>query len=355
MKIIIRADMNKTIAMGHVMRCLSIADALKRQGCTVIFVNASDDPSELIRSRGYENRVLDTDFDNTIGEIDKFKIVLDEIKPDAIIYDGYYFSTDYFNKLKGYGISVYMDDYGLDAYPVDMLVNYNIYGDDTDYEGLYKNAGVKCPELLCGTEYAPLREAFLNAEPVKTKKEGKIEILVSTGGADLCGVAKEILVKYLDNPIENTRINVLAGPFSKDRDFILKCAEDYPDIVSEYERITDMPGFLSKFDIALSAAGSTSYELCRMGIPTCLFCSADNQSKINETFKKKGICESAGNAEEDKNGTVNRLLSFAEEYAKSFEKRKEMSEKMKKTVDAKGAERIAVKICFANELHLRLK
>lgn len=348
MKVVIRADLNKTVAMGHVMRCLSIADALKKQGAEVIFVNASEDPSELISSRGFGNIVLGTDFDKTIAEIDAFKSILDNLKPDMVIYDGYYFSSDYFEQLQGYGKSVYVDDYGLNAYPVDFLINYNIYGDSTDYEGLYRKANVRCPKLLLGTSYAPLRQEFIEAEPISVKEGKTIEILLSTGGADLCGVAKEVLKKFLENLIENTRLNVLAGPFSKDREYLLKCAEDYPDIISEYEKITDMPAFLSKFDLALSAAGSTSYELCRMGIPTCLFCSADNQSRINETFKRKGICESAGNAEADKDGTITRLLQFAEEYAKNTEKRSEMSRKMKSSVDGRGAERIAgelIKFC----------
>ena len=54
MKVLIRADANKTVSMGHVMRCLSIADALKSMGASVLFVCAGSDAKELINKRGFE-------------------------------------------------------------------------------------------------------------------------------------------------------------------------------------------------------------------------------------------------------------------------------------------------------------
>lgn len=340
MKLLIRADSNKTVAMGHVMRCLSLADGFKKQGGEVVFVVASDDPKELIESRGYGCRVMNTDFSVTSEELDCFIPMIEEEKPDIILCDGYYFSNEYFEKIAGDYKLAYIDDYGLNSYPVDLLVNYNIYGPDTDYESLYKMNNVRLPKLLLGPDYSMLRQAFLDSEPIEIKRDGGLNILLSTGGADLCCVSKEIADRYLANPIENTSLGILVGPFNKDRDYLKKLSAENPELIKIYENITDMPAFLKKFDLAISAAGSTTYELCKMGVPTCLFCSVDNQSRINETFSKKGICESAGTAEKDKEGVINRLLCFADTYSKSYELRFECAERMKKTVDGLGADRI---------------
>ena len=342
MKLIIRADSNKTVAMGHVMRCLSIADAVRDAGGEVVFVTASNDPEALITARGYRCIVMDTDFADTFGELPKLKAVIGKERPDVILFDGYYFKNEYFKALEGMAKLVFVDDYGKWAFPVDMVVNYNIYGEDLDYEGVYAGEGKALPKLLRGTVYAPLRREFLNAAPVKIK-EGTLKVLVSTGGADLCRVALSLCERLLADRPENISLGVLVGPFSQDRDAIKRLSAENPDFIRVYENITDMSGFLSRFDMALSAAGSTSYELCRMGIPTCLFCTADNQSLINETFKKKGITESAGNAERDKNAVLDRLVVFIKEYTDAG-KRASMAEKMRAAVDARGAERIASEI-----------
>lgn len=58
MRVIIRADGNKTVAMGHIMRCLSIADALRMLGIQVCFVTAGEETKELLGARGYENKEI---------------------------------------------------------------------------------------------------------------------------------------------------------------------------------------------------------------------------------------------------------------------------------------------------------
>lgn len=339
-RLIIRADSNKKIAMGHVMRCLSIADAVKTLGGDVMFVTASSDPRDLILSRGYACTVMDTKFDDTMGELDRFIPIIKGHAPDMVLCDGYYFSKEYFEAVNKYAYTAFVDDYGKWAFPVNLLVNYNIYGPDIDYAGMFKREKTDLPRLLLGTKYMPLRQAFIGVKSIKIKKDGPINILVSTGGADLCGIAKAVTVGYIRNPIPNTKLGILVGPFSKDREYLEGIAKRYGNL-EIYQNITDMPGFLENFDIALSASGSTTYELCRMGIPTCLFSSADNQNRINETFKKKKICDSAGNAEKNKQEVVEKLLYFAKVCSSSYMLRASYSAKMTDTVDAMGAIRIA--------------
>ncbi len=345
-KVIIRADSNKIVAMGHVMRCLSVADALKKNGAEVIFVCASDDPKELIEKRGYEIKVLNSDFSQMESELTDICPILEQIKPDIIILDTYYLTDKYVESIKRYGKTVFIDDYGKDAFSVDIIINYNIYGDLMDYKGLYEKEGKACPELLPGPDYAPLRSAFLDANPIKIKEKGPYEVLVSTGGSDSLSIAKGVADLFLSDigNRENMKLNILVGPFSKDREYLYRLGESNPDCIKIWSNITDMPGFLANFDLALSAAGSTSYELCCMGIPTSLFCMADNQSLINETFDKKGIYKSSGNAEKDREAVISNLLSFANNALTDYRYRVECSMRARDLVDARGAERIALKL-----------
>lgn len=72
MRVIIRADGNREIAMGHIMRCLSIGDALREEKAEVVFVTAGAETEELIRNRGYENYVLHTSFRHMEEELSAF-------------------------------------------------------------------------------------------------------------------------------------------------------------------------------------------------------------------------------------------------------------------------------------------
>ncbi|MCQ2520469.1 MAG: UDP-2,4-diacetamido-2,4,6-trideoxy-beta-L-altropyranose hydrolase [Lachnospiraceae bacterium] len=347
MKVIIRADSNKVVAMGHVMRCLSIADALSDRGAEVVFFCATKDPEELITSRGYDVRVLNTDFDMMDRELDIVCPMLETEKPDVIILDTYYLTDKYVTKISEYAKTVYVDDYGKNAFPVDLIINYNIYGDLTDYEGLYKKAKRKQPKLLLGPVYAPLRKAFESANAIEIKENGPFNILISTGGAASLRIAKGLADKFVNDSSDDAALmvfNLLVGPFSKDKEYPDNLEETNPGKINIWSRLTHMPGFLSRFDMAVSAAGSTSYELCSMGIPAVLFCMADNQSLINETFDKKGIYKSGGNAEKNREQVIENLYADTVLAIKDFVYRKECSLRARNLVDAKGAERIALNI-----------
>ncbi len=327
--------------MGNVMICLSIADALKTMGASVLFVCAGSDAKELINKRGFDVSVLNTDFDKTLEELDKFTALIKEVNPNLIICDGYYFSSLYFEKIGELAKTAYLDDYSKDAYPVDVLINYNIYGDLTDYEGIYKKAGVKLPKLILGTGYAPLRKEFIDAKPIEIKKDAPYDVLVSTGGSDSLHIAKTVADRFVESPKEGIKLNILVGPFSSDYDYLMNLEKSHPDTVKIWSNITDMPGFLANFDYAISAAGSTTYELCRMGVPSVIFSMAENQDLINETFDKKNIIKSAGNAKKHFDDTINNLLHCIYTIEECYEQRVMYSDAQKKCVDGKGALRIA--------------
>ena len=67
--IYIRADMIMQIATGHMMRCLSIADALSSMEKSVTFILADDKALSLLKQRGYYAIVLHTDWNNMEGEL----------------------------------------------------------------------------------------------------------------------------------------------------------------------------------------------------------------------------------------------------------------------------------------------
>lgn len=184
MKVWIRADGNEQIGTGHVMRCLAIAEALEAAGVPVCFVMADDAATQLVKSRGKKVRILHTRYDRMEEELPVLTAVMEEEHPDMLLIDSYYVSDAYLQRLTGQVWTVYIDDKSFHSYPVNMIINYNIYGDRSLYhpEPAYS---------LMGAAYAPLRPEFRNVEyPVREQAEA---VLLTTGGSDRYDLAGQIL------------------------------------------------------------------------------------------------------------------------------------------------------------------
>ena len=73
----IRTDMNDKIATGHIMRCLSIANAVREYGEETIFILADEQAVEILKMQQYEYIVLHTKWDQMDSEL---SILKQEIK-----------------------------------------------------------------------------------------------------------------------------------------------------------------------------------------------------------------------------------------------------------------------------------
>lgn len=346
MKLIIRADSNKFIALGHVMRCLSVADAFEcaSHKDEVLFVTASCDPKALIEKRGYDCEVLNTDYKDMCGEFPFFRPIIEQFKPDVILVDSYYVCDEYFHLLKKYAKVAYFDDFEKDAFPTDILINYNFNVNGFDYDRLYAEKGIKKPLLLEGPAYAPLRKEFGIFNTAKEREpHTPLRVLVSTGGSDSCHVALGICEDFVKSETarqEKAILSLLVGPFSEDYDKLKAYEKQFPEVVHICSNITKMAEFLSGFDIAVSAAGSTTFELCAAKIPTMLCYTADNQERIYNNATGLGLFFKGGSA-------LNNIQKLREEAADFIDtavgdyKKVYANELMKASyVDAKGAERI---------------
>lgn len=88
--ICIRADANKKIGMGHMMRCLSVAERLRRMGEQVCFLTADESAVALLQDRGYEVRVLHTDYFRMEEETKNLLEALEELAPHTVLIDSYF-------------------------------------------------------------------------------------------------------------------------------------------------------------------------------------------------------------------------------------------------------------------------
>ena len=332
--ILFRADGNKTIGAGHIMRCLSIADALKDIGLESAFVTADDCMSGLIKSRGYDNIILNTDYRETDGELDTLFKLKEFNEADGIVADSYFATDSYLKALSGKKKTVYIDDY-LRIRPVDAIINYNVYADTSKYNA---EDSEKMPKLILGASFAPLRGMFQNITPITIRETVK-NVLFLAGGSDPEHAALKF-VDELKNHEDDFKYNIVIGALSEDYEVIREVADLSGGRINVLKNVTDMAALMLDSDIAISAAGSTLYELCACGVPTINYVLADNQILAAKTFGNKEIMLYGGDLREDADA-YNRMYSLIKKLSEDMVLRIKLSSKANIIIDGNGAMRLA--------------
>lgn len=328
--IYIRADMNGQIATGHIMRCLSIADALRGLGEPVRFILADEQAVSLLKQRGYDAIVLHTQWNCMEEELSVLSQVIRNEHIDKLLIDSYQVTQRYLAELSKLVTTFYIDDLNLFEYPVDAVICYANYWKKFQYK-----INDKRTTYLLGMKYVPLKQAFWNCE-AKIISEKADNLLILTGGSDPFNVTEQILDSI--DTYQFQTIDVICGIYNTNYNKFVKKYENNKNI-KFHQAVNNIEQYMKNADIAISAGGTTLYELCAIGTPAISFSFADNQLDNVRQFQEDGLIDYAGDARmDDIAGTSNQYLT---RYRNDFELRKEKSEKMQKMVDGKGAERIA--------------
>lgn len=333
--IIFRADGNPQIGSGHVMRCLSLADAFHEIGQSCMFVTASEHLQGLIQDRGYSCYVLHTEYRKMEQELGILLPFLKKKNPKILILDSYFVTLNYMLAIKQEVPLIYVDDMNAFNYPADVVVNYNIYAEDMKYP-----SGKK---YLLGPKYAPLRREFQNIGKKVVRQEVK-DILLLTGGTDLEHVVLRILNYMKEHPLPSEiTLHVVLGAMNSDIIGIEQVASHFQN-VRLYRNIMDMGELMQKCDVAVSAAGTTLYELCVCGVPTVTYVLADNQIVPARAFDKAGLMSCAGDARIDAKFVEKLFLDMKKVICDSG-LRKNAAKRLQNTVNGKGAKHLAKALC----------
>lgn len=338
----IRADGNKNIGMGHVMRCLAIADALCHLGEAVLFITADENPAGLIEERGFPVKILDTRYDDMEEELPRIAALLADnvlaaIGKPKILVDSYFITPHYLEQLRLFAKVILMDDEKKMVYPCDGLVNYNIYGKTSGYERDYP----KSTKLFLGCSYMPLRRQFKDCS--YTVREEVRDILFMTGGSDSLHIALSLVQRLLQRERADAADvvwHIVCGSCHPDTAKLEEIAEKHA-MLRIHKNVTAMSGLMQKCDLAVSAAGSTLYELCSIGVPTVGFYFVENQRRNMETFAELTPIRNAGDFSKEPEKVFEFVEKEVEALCREKTLREEMSRIMKTIVDGEGAKRLA--------------
>ncbi|MFQ7189958.1 MAG: PseG/SpsG family protein [Collinsella sp.] len=340
-KIYIRTDANPAISGGHVMRCLSLADALAGFGADVEFVLSDEGPVDVIGGRGFAARVLGTDW-RELAEGSKVLCGLCDGQNDPVVLvDTYAVTSGYVDRLSPHAKVCYLGSKGGDLGSLSLIANYSTDVDEGFYGRTYGPRGTR---LLLGPGYAPLGARF---NEVHREREGSISrVLVTTGSTDPFGFLPAFLAAVLDDArLDGVGFDVVVGGMVAD-----DAASTVERIASESRRVdvmravSDMADLMARCDAAVSANGTTVYELAAAGLPTVAFSMVEEQVASAESLARLGAIEYCGPVGEDVSRTaaacIDRLAGLASDPVCTAA----LARRAHGLIDGLGAEKIAKEI-----------
>ena len=329
---IIRADGNAKIGAGHLMRCLAIAEAVRKlpDGPEILVLCAEEDSAKLASDKGFRTGVFYTDYQRMEEEISLWpQWITDE--ENTILVDSYHVTDEYLKGLQSFGRVCLVDDMQNHVHPVDVVINYNVFADRAVYQRLYGGQ----VQFYLGGAYAPLREQFQNVN--YSVREQVEQVLITTGAGDADNIAGDILDQIYR---EDLIYHVLVGRFSPHLAGWQKRAEECTNIQVHFD-VQDMAGLMEKCDLAITAGGSTVYELAAVGVPFIVFSYAENQELLVEYLGANDVAGSAGAWHKNMDETKTCVRNWFHKLCEDFELRKQYSGRERKLVDGLGAGRLA--------------
>jgi UDP-2,4-diacetamido-2,4,6-trideoxy-beta-L-altropyranose hydrolase len=311
MNISIRVDSSNQIGLGHLMRCLTLADELKKQNHDVVFI-CRDLKGNLISIIKYPVLVLpkginfksDDLYLNWLGATQeqdaKQTIEVISKNTDILIVDNYALNETWHKKLRQHTKKiVVVDDLADRKFDCDLLLNQNLGSQLDDYENKVPNSCV----LLLGCDYALLRPEFKKLRKKALDKRRDVKeiknIFVSMGGSDVNNITYDIL-EQLDSKFN---IVVVLGAFSPHNEMIKDYAIDKN--IEVIIGANNMAELMLNADLAIGASGSTNWERLCLGLPSLIFTVAKNQRKFSKNLDELGLIRLLGDVSE--NHSVNTI------------------------------------------------
>jgi len=287
---IFRVDANSRIGFGHLTRCLALAKEINNQGGKIVF--ASCYPKvvrKIVNNLNFDIINLKNCTPFSMQELDFLVSSLNKMKfPKAFIVDSYEVSPEYLKEIRKEFpeiLIIAIDDLGGKVYPVNILINGNLYAEKLDYVE-QKKLGTK---LLLGPQFLILREEFQKCLPRKIRNQVE-DILITFGGSNDAGLIERVLQILANMNLAKVKFHLVSGcGFSK------RVKEEFMNYLNVifYSTLSgrEMRDLMKKADLAISAGGSTLYELAKCGVPTIAIPIADNQIMLTEEMEKCGIID----------------------------------------------------------------
>lgn len=329
------------------MRCLALAQGWQDIGGTAHFVCA-EVPERLATRLMTEGIVLHhlSEAPGSRQDAQQTSSLAQKIGAAWVVEDGYHFGYNYQQVIKEAGLRLLViDDYGhAEHYLADLVINQNIYAS----EALYPNRE-PTTQLLLGTKYILLRREFWPWRSWnRTIPELARNILVTMGGSDQANQTLKVIRAIQQIEAVDLSVIVVVGGSNPHLRELEEAIAKSPSIRLIQDAV-NMPELVAWADVAVSAGGSTCWELCFLGTPPLLLVTANNQHYVAHGLAAAGAAVNLGWYEEiDIDAIANTLTKMI----LSAEQRMRLSQNGRQLVNGAGLTSI---LCYLQGTELILR
>lgn len=327
MRVAFRVDASSDLGFGHVMRCRTLADALRRGGAETEFLYAEMPPAlhDSLVAGGHQ-----------LTDIGAFDAVNVAGPPrDWVVFDHYRLEARHETLYRADGARIaVIDDLANRSHDCDLLLDQNFYRAENRYDGLVPS---HC-RLLLGPRYALLGPAFTEAHATTAPRSGPVRrVLIAFGGVDAPNYTTMVLDAFSQIPKSSRpAIDVVIGaqnPHGKSVEAACRRIE-----ATLHVQTTRMAELLAEADLAVGAGGVSTLERWSLGVPSIVFPIAENQRQLTIDAALEGLviapdCEPTALDE-----TTAHLRAALTNSAL----RSRLSAQSMSLVDARGAQRVVL-------------
>lgn len=275
--LLFRADGNAQIGMGHVMRCLALADMLKGHFAMRFAIT---DPTPTVRSLIEAAGLTVISLPDSA---DKAAFWGDVHSENIVVLDGYSFDETFQRAVRARTRKlVFIDDLAKGHQVADVVINHAGGLSETDYKA------ATYTKLCLGPHYALLRPEFLRPEGFGLPSPDG-PIFVSLGGADHHNTSLTVLeaIRQVDATLP---VHVVLGPFHPNRATIESFTSQLPNLtILQNLSAAQMAGELQQCRLAITACSTTAYEVCAVNRPLITIVTANNQSQLAQFLSEEKL------------------------------------------------------------------
>lgn len=357
MHIAFRVDASIQIGTGHVMRCLTLADALSTHGHACVFIcrNHQGHLAELIARRGFEVHCLKP-------ELPAYRNAEDDAPLVHADWLGVSWQQDAKQTLKvlvGHNVDwMVVDHYALDArwersiasvasrilaiddladreHQADILLDQNALG--VPIKERYRDLVNRQCGLFLGPQYALLGQEYRLLARAMPERDGHVSrVLIFVGGSDPHHLTEQYLEALASPGFKHLAVDVVIGNNHPSPEKVVQIVESR-DGARLYTGLPSLSALMVRADLMLGAGGATNWERMCLGLPAIVVSVARNQESINEELDDLSLLHFLGRA---KDVSVEEIRTCLASVLENTRCNADQSRAMRQVVDGTGTARL---------------
>jgi UDP-2,4-diacetamido-2,4,6-trideoxy-beta-L-altropyranose hydrolase len=309
MKFIFRTDASLRIGTGHVMRCLTLAKALRERGagCKFVCRDLEGNLIEKIRQEGFEcvalakppeiNEMYDADA-SVLAHADRFTAscrndslevinVLGNERVDWLVVDHYSLDKRWEEALRWYAQKIMViDDLAERSHDCDLLLDQNLVA---NFEKRYQNLLPEHCATLLGPQYALQQPEYAELRTRTPPRTGPVKrVLIFFGGADQQNLTGRVVCAFFTLKRNDIVLDVVLSSHSPHKAGIQEQVRQHANIFV-HDALPTLAPLMLQADLAIGAGGATSWERCCLGLPSLVITLAENQKAIAAELHQRGL------------------------------------------------------------------